>query len=383
VRSVYVSGVGVLSAAGEDFLTLGQRLEHPSPSVSERYGLPVYPVQDDPHLMGIEGDPRYRHFDRAAHFALRCARAAHDMAGWQGQRCAGVVIGSARGATSTWEAQFLQFSEGRSLRPYASPTTTAGSLSAIVANDLAVCGPVHTVSAACTSGLAAIGTAVAYLRSHLTDRMIAGGSESPLTPFTLAQMGALRIYSRSPHEGFWCRPLCERRTNTFVLGEGCALFALSRDPSPQDLARITGVGFGSEHGVGMTGMSEEGTCFQLAMRQALADLPSDDREIDLLIMHAPGTVKGDRAELTAVQRVFEDRCPVLYSTKHLTGHAFGASGPLSMVFALLALSGFMLAEMPYETVVPPGRRKLGAVRRVMVNAAGFGGSAVSVVIESN
>src|SRR5207237_3984286 len=126
-------------------------------------------------------------------------------------------------------------------------------------------------SSTCSSALQALGTGLAWLRAGLADRYLAGGTEAPLTPFTVAQLRAVGIYSARPADDFPCRPgAASASANTFVLGEGAAVFALERAvPRPGDLL-LAGVGFGFERAASRTGITPTGDHFQQAMRQALA-----------------------------------------------------------------------------------------------------------------
>jgi 3-oxoacyl-(acyl-carrier-protein) synthase len=98
--------------------------------------------------------------------------------------------------------------------------------------------------------------------------------------------------------------------------------------------------------------------------------------VDILIMHAPGTVKGDQAELRAVQDVFGKKLPAMTSNKWKIGHTFGASGMLSIELALLMLRYQQFIPVPYAD----DKRRPEEINRVMVNAVGFGGNAVSMLL---
>ena len=100
-------------------------------------------------------------------------------------------------------------------------------------------------------------------------------------------------------------------------------------------------------------------------------------EVDSIIMHAPGTLKGDESEYKAIKNLFGEEMPHLISTKYTTGHTFGASGALSMELAILMLAHNKLINFPYESL-PVGKHK--EVKNIMINATGFGGNAVSIIL---
>jgi 3-oxoacyl-(acyl-carrier-protein) synthase len=112
------------------------------------------------------------------------------------------------------------------------------------------------------------------------------------------------------------------------------------------------------------------------MRMAVAALPAGV-SVDTVVVHAPGSIKGDEAELTAVSRVLTDEVMVA-STKHLTGHTYGASGMVSLALAQALIEGARWGGFPYEAAVR-GRPE-GTSRVVLINTAGFGGNSVTLIV---
>ena len=107
---------------------------------------------------------------------------------------------------------------------------------------------------------------------------------------------------------------------------------------------------------------------------AIGDIPLS--EIDAIVMHAPGTIKGDLSEYKAIQNVFGDNLPMLTTNKWKIGHTFGTSGVLSLEMAVLILQHQQFIPVPFAK--PQPQRKI--IRKILVNAVGFGGNAVSVLV---
>ncbi|HEY0669967.1 MAG TPA: beta-ketoacyl synthase, partial [Sphingobacteriaceae bacterium] len=105
----------------------------------------------------------------------------------------------------------------------------------------------------------------------------------------------------------------------------------------------------------------------------------DAEEIpDMIIAHAPGTIAGDRAELNAVERLFRGKKPYLYSNKWQIGHTLGAAGGMNMILGLTILQNNHIPTFPYPVWLdqePPNK-----VNNILINAMGFGGNAVSVMV---
>jgi 3-oxoacyl-(acyl-carrier-protein) synthase len=167
--------------------------------------------------------------------------------------------------------------------------------------------------------------------------------------------------------------------NTVTLGEGAGTAVLERWDGTQQVGDIEllGLGWQLERIPSATGVSLDGQGFEAAMQMATAQL-SESEPVDAVIAHAPGSVRGDEAELLAIERVFGPGFPV-FSTKHVTGHTYGASGMVSLQLARWLLEGNKWPGFPYAVRVAaaaPNR----AIRRILINTAGFGGNTISVVV---
>ena len=110
------------------------------------------------------------------------------------------------------------------------------------------------------------------------------------------------------------------------------------------------------------------------MEMALKDTRKE--EVDVIVMHAPGTLKGDASEMNAIQKVFCNDLPFLTTNKWKIGHSFGASGMLNIEMALLMLQHQKVIAVPFHQC----ESKPKSIKKVLVNAVGFGGNAVSILL---
>lgn len=322
-----------------------------------------------------ETEAKYRHLDNTVLYALFTARNAIKNAGWQKGQEIGVNIGSSRGATALFEHYHESFLKAGRAETMASPSTTLGNISSWVAQDLLSSGPDISHSVTCSTGLHAILNGVAWLESGLAEKFLAGGSEAALTPFTVAQMKAMKIYAANEGE-YPCQALNLHKTrNTMILGEGAALVGMEKGKKKNALAYIGGIGYATEELKHSVSISANGSCFQKSMKMAIGDLPSE--EIDAIVLHAPGTVKGDLAEVAAINEVFGTNLPALTTNKWKIGHTFGASGTLSLELGILMLMNQEFIAVPFLKEEKKTPEKL---ENVLVNAVGFGGNAVSILL---
>ncbi|ALM08689.1 beta-ketoacyl synthase [Sediminicola sp. YIK13] len=319
-------------------------------------------------------DPKYKSLDNSVLYALFASRKAMEMAGWKLGDNFGVNIGSSRGATALFEKYHQEFLQTKRTSTLASPTTTLGNISSWIAHDLQTEGPEISHSITCSTALHAVLNGMAWIKSGMTDKFMVGGSEAPLTPFTIAQMKALKIYSKE-QPGYPCRALdLEKTSNTMVLGEGASMLCMEQGKKDNALAVIEGIGYATEILQHNISISTEAECFQRSMRMALGN--TDPDEVDVIVMHAPGTIKGDLSEKNAITKIFRNKMPLLTTNKWKIGHTFGASGMLSMELAILMLKQQQFIGVPYLDKKSTAQK----INKVMVNAVGFGGNAVSILL---
>ena len=217
----------------------------------------------------------------------------------------------------------------------------------------------------------------------MADFALAGASESPLTAFTIAQMQALRIYADNMSLSYPCQPCASESSGGcgMVLGEGAGVFLLEKinieKALSEDHVILESFGFGRERIEHSTAMSDQGDCLYNAMSMALRPL-GDNAQVDMIIMHAPGTQRGDECELQAIERLFGNNKPVLLSNKWMLGHTFGAAGALNLDTAISILRNQCYVDFPYQTKFQ--NTEINKISTIMINAAGFGGNAASVIV---
>ena len=351
-----------------------------------------------------QSDSKYKSLDSSVLYAMAASRKAIENAGWSSNDVFGINIGSSRGATDLFEKYYQEYLETGKAQTLASPTTTLGNISSWVAHDLQSSGPEISHSITCSTALHALLNGVAWLRAGMSDKFLVGGSEAPLTDFTIAQMRALKIYSNieerelglvalrqaqcdnplgqsEPVEdlltknNYPCRAFdLEKTLNTLILGEGAAVCCLEIGKKDNALAYVEGIGYATEILEHNISISAEASCFQKSMKMALQD--TDSSEVDVIVMHAPGTKAGDLTEYKAIQKVFTSTLPMLTTNKWKIGHTFGASGILSIEMAILMLQHQEFIAIPFAPEQNPRKQ----IRKVLVNAVGFGGNAVSVLL---
>ena len=378
MKPVSIISLQTISAQGVEAESISSKMREKMPCLSFQNGYWAGRLQEgeNEELHKIQRDNnKYASVDRTVLMALYVSRMAFKQASWELGSDIGINLGSSRGATETFEVSHKAFLETGTTPPLTSPTTTLGNISSWVANDLGASGPTFSHSITCSTALHGILNGIAWLGSGMCKRFLAGGSEAPLTDFTIAQMRALKIYTKaSSSTQFPCRALdLDKKENTMVLGEGAGVICMENGIKENRKGLILGVGYATEKMNHHVSLSDEGICLQKSMKMAMdkAGLIS----VDAIVMHAPGTIKGDWAEFKAIQKIFQHRMPYVTSNKWKIGHTFGASGIFNVEMALLMLEKQEIFPLPWDFKKEPNK-----LETILVNAVGFGGNAVSIIL---
>jgi 3-oxoacyl-[acyl-carrier-protein] synthase II len=308
----------------------------------------------------------------------------------------GLQIGSAIGGLGVIEEQsrILREQGARRINPVFVPTVIVSAAPCHIAVQYGIKGPTNAPAAACATGIVAIGDALHWLQRGIVDVVLAGGTESTITPLALAafsRLGAISTRNEDPPRA--CRPFDLARDGT-VLGEGAGALVLETEKhalrrGAPVLAEVLGYGF-AEDGYHMTAPDPSGDGAARAMALALKDAGVKPGDIDLIVPHGTGTPLNDVAETRAIHAVFGEHAwqILVSSNKGSIGHTLGAAGAISTVVAVRAiLEGLVPPTANLETPDPacdldyvPHQARPAQVGMALVNAIGFGGQNASLVV---
>lgn len=378
--NISITGMGSISPLGAQRTAIWENYLRGKPLLSgQMVGKEALPVgalnkESRSHITQLQQEnPKYKNLDPTVLYALYASRQALKEAGWSKGKSFGVNIGSSRGATTLFEQYYRDYLEQGKCAPLASPTTSLGNISSWVMQDAQGQGVALSHSITCSTALHALLNAVAWLHAQMAEGFLVGGSEAPLTPFTLSQMKALKIYGNLG-DTYPSQPLLlDKPKNTMVLGEGSAVFAVEKGYKQNALAIIKGIGYATETITHPVAISPDAQALQKSMKQALQGFSPS--QVDVVIPHCTGTIKGDQAEYHALKQVFGEHLPLLTSNKWMIGHTFASSGALALEMAILMLIHQTFLEIPYLSKTPTK-----PLRNILINATGFGGNAVSILV---
>jgi len=303
----------------------------------------------------------------------------------------GVMIGTGIGGISTNEAQIvIRHEKGdRRVSPFLIPMMMPNAAAAAISMRHGFQGPCEATVTACAAGTHSIGNAVNTIRSGRCDAMIAGGSEAPFTPTSLAGFSNMTALSSSGRS----IPFDVDRDG-FVMGEGAAVLVLENlERARARGARILGLVLGSASTADahhITAPAPGGSGAIRCMELALADAGIQVDDVTQVNAHGTSTPLNDMAEAHAVAKVFgTSPGPAVTSTKGVTGHALGAAGALEAAAVLLSMRHGLIPpthglvtpdpEMPTLDFVMGEPREWEPAPSIS-NSFGFGGHNGTLVI---
>lgn len=309
----------------------------------------------------------------------------------------GVIVGAGIGGIQTIERYHSVLLENgqRRISPFFIPMLITNLAAGQISMRFGARGPNSCVTTACAAGTHAIGDSFKIIQRGDADAMIAGGSESAITPLTIAgfaNMKALSSRNDSPQKA--SRPFDVERDG-FVIAEGAGIVVLEElevalARRAKIYAEVIGYGMTAD-AYHMTAPDPEGRGVVNCMRVALRDAGIAPEAVNYINAHGTSTPYNDKHETSAIKHVFGEHVHQLAvsSTKSMTGHLLGAAGGVEAAFCALALSeGIIPPTINYEHPDPecdldyvPNHARHIDLENVISNSFGFGGTNACIVLK--
>ena len=305
----------------------------------------------------------------------------------------GIIMGSGGPSTKVVveSADIARAKGPKKVGPFAVPKAMSSTASATLATWFKIKGVNYSISSACATSNHCIGAAFEQIQWGKQDVMFAGGCEELEWELSVLfdAMGAMSSsYNDRPATA---SRAYDKNRDGFVIAGGAGVLVLeeyerAKARGAKIYAEIAGYGATSD-GYDMVQPSGEGAvrCIRLALAGVKAP-------IDYINPHATSTPVGDLKEIEAIREVFGrgDKCPPISATKSLTGHSLGATGVQEAIYSLLMMqNGFICESANIEELDPEfadmpilrERRDNVALRAVLSNSFGFGGTNASLVFK--
>jgi 3-oxoacyl-[acyl-carrier-protein] synthase II len=302
----------------------------------------------------------------------------------------GVFIASGIGGFSTIEREHKALLEGgpRRISPFFIPATIINLAAGQVSIRFGAKGPNSATCTACSASAHAIGDSFEIIKRDDADVMIAGGSESAITPMGVGGFAAMRALStRNDDPGRASRPFDKDRDG-FIMGEGSGVVILeelgfARRRGAPIYAELVGYGMTAD-AYHITAPSEDGDGGMRVMEMAIRRAGVRPDQVDYINAHGTSTPYNDKLETLAIKRLFGEHAykVAISSTKSMTGHLLGAAGGVEAAISVLAIRHQLIPPtINYDTPDPecdldyvPNEKRAAKIDYALSNSFGFGGT---------
>ena len=399
-KRVVVTGVGIISP-------LGIGLDENWAAITEgrsgigaitKFDTDSFPVRIAGEVKGFEPEKYIGHkdvkkMDTFIHYALVCSQSAIADSGYEiteeNAERIGVLVGVGLCGLPAIEKYHDIYKEKgvKKITPFFIPMLIPNLASGQISIHLGTKGPNTCVVTACATGTHSIGDAAKMIQYGEVDAMIAGGTESVITPLCVGGFSAAKALSTRNNDPQTASRPFDRDRDGFVIGEGCGVVVLeelemAKKRGAKIYGEVAGYGLNSD-AYHITATDPEGKGAARCMNLALKNGGINKEDIGYINAHGTSTA-ADATETTAIKTVFGDKASQLAvsSTKSMTGHLLGAAGGIEAIFTLKALQeGVIPPTINYTTPDPqcdldyvPNQAREKKIKFALSNSFGFGGT---------
>ncbi len=342
-----------------------------------------------------------KRLDKFSQYAMIAAREAWKDSGLDKERenmeRVGVILGSGIGGIETIESENRKMVEKGPDRisPMYIPMSISNMAAGNVAIEIGAKGESIAMVTACATGTHCIGESFRMIKHGYQDIVLAGGTESSITPLSIAGFSNIKALSKSEDKLRASIPFDKER-NGFVMGEGAGILILeelehAKSRNAKIYAEIVGYGATSDS-YHITSPAPGGEGGARAMKIAMEEGKAKPEEITYINAHGTSTHLNDSCETAAIKTALgkeNARKVMVSSTKGHTGHLLGAAGGVEAIICSKAIEeGFVPATINYKVpdeecdldIVPNQGRK-AEIKYAMSNSLGFGGHNSSILLK--
>ena len=402
MKNVVVTGVGIKSCIGNTYDEVLSSLQEGKSGITSNQSYADMGFRSqisgsiDLDYSDLIDRKLLRFMGEASAYSYLAAKDAIKMSGLEEEYLnsprVGIVAGSGGSSTRVMlsTSDITREKGPKRIGPYAVTKSMASSISAILGTAFKLKGINYSISSACATSAHCIGHGADLIRSGQQDIIIAGGGEDEhwSSSNLFDAMGALSSkFNETPTIA--SRPYDKNRDG-FVIAGGSGILILEEEEHAKKrnaniLAKLSGY-FATSDGYDMVAPSGEG-----ALRCMQGALDIYGSSVDYINTHGTSTPVGDIAELNAIKELFANECPIISSTKSMTGHSLGATGAQEAIYSIMMLNeGFIAPNINSEELCEEAKgininteTISKNITSVMSNSFGFGGTNASLVLSKS
>ena len=406
-RRVVVTGMGVISPIGNSVNEFWDNIKAQKIGIREndRFDTTEYKVKlaalvDDFKATDFMDPKSARRMETFSQYAVAAAKQAIDQSGLdlEQEDCnrIGVCVGSGVGSLSAMETghEKIMIKGPKRIPPLLVPMMITNMAAGNISIYFGLKGKCTNIVTACATGTHSIGEAARYIQWGDADVMVAGGTESAVTPVGIGGFTALTALTAETDPKKASIPFDKNRSG-FVMGEGAGVVVLESyehavKRGATILAEVVGYGATSD-AYHITSPAEDGEGAARAMELAIQEAGIEPNEVTYINAHGTSTHHNDLFETMAIKKVFGEHAYKLNvnSTKSMVGHCLGAAGALEFITCVQSvMNDYIHATVGYETpdeecdlnyTKEPETGK--TVNYALSNSLGFGGHNGSILVK--
>ena len=308
----------------------------------------------------------------------------------------GVIVGSGIGGLRTIELENekLQTKGPDRVSPMYIPMAISNMAAGNIAIEIGAKGESEAIVTACASATHAIGQSYRMIKHGYEDVIVAGGSESAITPSGIAGFTNMKALSVSADKNRASIPFDKER-NGFVMGEGAGILVLeelehAKKRGAKIYAEVIGYGATSDS-YHITSPAPNGEGGAKAMIKAIQDANIKQEQIDYINVHGTSTPLNDSCETAAIKTALGEAAKTvkISSTKGNTGHLLGAAGGIEAIACVKAMEdsfipptiNYKVPDEECDLNIVPNEGIKQKVNIAMSNSLGFGGHNSTIILK--
>ncbi len=407
MKRVVVTGMGAITPIGLNTEEFWESLKVGKTGFGEitQFDTTEFKVKVAASVKGFEGKnymdvKSARRMELFCQYAVAAAKEAMQQSGIDMENedpyRVGCAIGSGVGSLQAMEREhkkLLEKGPGR-INPLLVPLMITNMAAGNVSIQFGLKGKSINVVTACATGTHSIGEAFRTIQAGDADVMVAGGTESSITPIGIGGFTALTALSSSNDPARCSIPFDKDRSG-FVMGEGAGVVVLeklehAKKRGANILAEVVGYGATSD-AFHITSPAEDGMGAAVAMKNAVKDAGISIEDVEYINAHGTSTHHNDLFETRAIKLAFEDHAyeMKINSTKSMIGHLLGAAGAVEVIACILQLNhnyihqtvGLQESEEELDLDYMKGKGMEKEFNYALTNSLGFGGHNASLLLK--
>lgn len=406
-RRVVVTGIGAITPIGKNANEFWKGIKEGKCGISEitHFDTTDFKVKLAAEVKDYDAEEYFdkkqaKRLDKFSQFAVIASKEAMEDSKITSKNTnmerVGVVVSSGIGGLQTIENQCENyFSKGADrVSPMYIPASICNMAAGNVAIEIGAKGESLAMVTACASATHSIGESYRIIKHGYEDVIVAGGTESSITPTGVAGFMNIKALSQSTDKLRASIPFDKERSG-FVMGEGAGVIVLEElehalKRGAKIYAEVVGYGATSD-AYHVTSPSPDGEGGARAMKRAMEDAGIKPEDVTYINAHGTSTHLNDTCETMAIKRAFGEASKnvMVSSIKGHTGHLLGAAGGVEAIACIKAITdnfipatiGYKVADEECDLDIVPNKGREQEVKYAMSNSLGFGGHNSSIIFK--